>query len=65
MGRTCRGVCIMHKAESVPNKIRYIVGQKRCTFCGVFLATESTRCLCCKAVLRTRPRGKRNEMITE
>ena len=23
MGRTCRGICEMHKAESVPNKIRY------------------------------------------
>ena len=37
MGRTCRGICQMHKAESVPNKIRYEIGQKRCTFCGIFL----------------------------
>jgi len=26
----------MHKAEPVSNKIRYEIGQKRCTFCGIF-----------------------------
>ena len=28
----------MHKADAVPNKIRYEIGQKRCTFCGIFLS---------------------------
>ena len=58
MGRTCRGICLMHKADPVPNKVRYKMGQKRCTFCGLFLTTEKTRCLCCQAVLRTKARGK-------
>ena len=61
MGRTCKGICQMYKAESVPNKIRYEVGQKRCTFCGIFLEIDETRCLCCKAVLRTKARGRRND----
>jgi len=37
MGKTCRGICILHKAKPVPNRIRYELGHKRCTFCGVFL----------------------------
>ena len=60
MGRTCRGICIMHKAKPVPNRIRYEVGHKRCTFCGIFLSIKDTRCICCKAVLRTKARSKKN-----
>jgi len=52
----------MHKADPVPNKIRYEIGQKRCTFCGIFLAINDTRCICCKAVLRTKPRGKKTDL---
>ena len=58
MGRTCRGICLMYKADPVPNKVRYKMGQKRCTFCGLFLTTEKTKCLCCQSVLRTKARGK-------
>jgi hypothetical protein len=60
VGRTCRGICQIHKADAVPNKIRYDIGQKRCTFCGIFLDIEDTRCICCKAVLRTRARSKKD-----
>jgi len=60
MARTCRGICQMHRADAAPNKIRYEIGQKRCTFCGIFLSVGDTRCICCKAVLRTKPRGKKN-----
>ncbi|MDH5569804.1 MAG: hypothetical protein OEX98_08465 [Nitrosopumilus sp.] len=63
MGRTCRGICTMYRAEAVSNKIRYEIGQKRCTFCGIFLAIDDTRCICCKAVLRTKARGKPREII--
>jgi len=59
MGRTCKGICLRYKAEPVPNRIRYDVGQKRCTFCGIFLKVDESRCICCKAVLRTKARGKR------
>ncbi|HUT06508.1 MAG TPA: hypothetical protein VMW74_07470 [Nitrosopumilaceae archaeon] len=60
MGRTCRNICLIHKAEAVPNKIRYQIGQKRCTFCGIFLSIKDSRCICCKAVLRTNARGKKS-----
>jgi hypothetical protein len=59
MARTCKNICLMHKAEPAPNKIRYQIGQKRCTFCGIFLSTPDSRCICCKAVLRTNPRSKK------
>jgi len=49
----------MHEAESVSNKIRYKIGHKRCTFCGIFLDIEDARCICCKAVLRTKARSKK------
>jgi len=49
----------MHKAEPVSNKIRYEIGHKRCTFCGIFFSLEDTRCICCKAILRTNARGKK------
>ena len=59
MGRTCNNICLRHKAASAPNKIRYEIGQKRCTFCGIFLSIEDARCICCKAVLRTNPRSRK------
>ena len=59
MGRTCKNICKRHQAKAVPNKIRYEIGQKRCTFCGIFLTLDDVRCICCKAVLRTKPRSKR------
>jgi len=49
----------MNKAKPVPNRIRYEIGHKRCTFCGLFLSIDDTRCICCKAVLRTKSRGKK------
>jgi len=59
VGRTCKGICLRYKAEPAPNRIRYDVGQKRCTFCGIFLKVDDPRCICCKAVLRTKARGKK------
>ena len=63
MGRTCKGICLRYKAEPAPNKIRYEIGQKHCTFCGLFLKVDETRCICCKAVLRTKSRGRKIKRI--
>lgn len=62
MGRTCRGICQTIKAVPVPNSKRYAIGHKRCTFCGLFFSLPGVRCPCCKAVLRTKPRGKKEEV---
>lgn len=61
MGRTCKGLCMRYRAEPVSNKMRYEIGQKHCTFCGLFLKLEETRCICCKAVLRTKSRSKKKK----
>jgi len=62
MPKTCKGICLRHKAEPAPNRIRYEIGQKRCTFCGIFFSISDTRCICCKSVLRTSSRGKKNHL---
>jgi hypothetical protein len=59
MGRTCNNICERHKAAPAANRIRYQIGQKRCTFCGIFVLSEDARCMCCKAVLRTKPRSRK------
>lgn len=61
MGRSCRGICETMKAVPVPNGMRYEMGHKRCSFCGLFFSIPDIRCPCCKAVLRTKPRGKRED----
>ena len=57
MARSCRGVCCQFEGKSVRNGLRYSLGQKRCTFCGLFMDTESIRCPCCSAILRTKSRS--------
>ena len=59
MGRSCRGICESLAAESIPNKLRYEMGHKRCSHCGIFFSIPEIRCPCCKAALRTKPRGKK------
>ena len=63
MARSCKGICQMMAADSVPNKMRYKLGHKRCSYCGIFFSTGESRCPCCKAALRTKARGKRKEDI--
>jgi hypothetical protein len=59
MGRTCRNICLRYQAKPVSNRIRYVMGHKRCTFCGIFLLQEDVRCVCCRSVLRTNPKNKK------
>lgn len=59
MGKTCRGLCRTYEADPAPNSLRYGMGQKRCTFCEVFLYIEGNRCACCQTVLRTKARSKK------
>ena len=42
------GICQMHEAKRTSNGLRYEVGQKRCTFCGIFISSSDARCPCCK-----------------
>ncbi len=62
MGRTCRGICIQYETPKTANKLRYKLGHKRCTYCGLFINTLDVRCPCCKATLRTKSRNKKKKM---
>ena len=57
MGRTCNGICYQYTGAKMPNGLRYDMGQKRCSFCSLFIETDEVRCPCCKVVLRTKPRN--------
>ncbi len=65
MGRTCRGICLLHKNGKLSNRDIYKFGNKLCSFCGIFMHTESIRCPCCKVILRTKARNKVSKNKTE
>lgn len=54
---TCKGICIRHKAQTPLGSGRYIMGQKRCQVCDIFMKWEAIWCPCCGFKLRTRPRN--------
>jgi len=56
---TCKGICIRHKAmkPKISGGGRYIMGQKRCQVCSIFLRWPGIFCPCCGYRLRTRPRN--------
>ena len=60
MGFSCKGICIDFKGDAIPNGSKYNAGQKRCSFCGLFMNVQAIRCPCCSAILRTKSRNKKN-----
>lgn len=61
MTSCCRGICQFHRIDALQPKDKYKKGQKRCTYCGIFLETKDNRCPCCRSILRTKSRQTRNE----
>ena len=59
MGASCKGICLKSDVTKVPNSKKYQFGLKRCSWCDVWLDTESVRCPCCKMILRTKSRNKK------
>ena len=59
MARTCRDICRDYVCEKIQNGAKYKFC-KRCTFCEMFLKTSEIRCPCCKVILRTKPRSRKN-----
>lgn len=55
----CKNICIRYKAERPKNLPRYILGQKRCQVCDIFITWDGHNCPCCSFRLRVRPRGKK------
>lgn len=58
----CKGICEFYKIDMHQYKDKYNKGQKRCTFCGIFLETLQIRCPCCRSVLRTKSRHTKKKI---
>ncbi|MEX0861992.1 hypothetical protein [Nitrosopumilus sp.] len=58
MAATCKGICQTFKSIGTSMKLKYQEGQKRCTFCGIFMDFEGDRCPCCRITLRTKARNR-------
>ena len=57
----CKGICSRHKAMRPSNGgNRYLLGQKRCQVCQVFIYWQgSSYCPCCGYKLRVNPRNSK------
>jgi len=63
---TCKGLCLRHRAIKPAGKGRYILGQKRCQVCSIFIIWEGFFCPCCGYRLRTKPRyGKYKVLLAQ
>ena len=55
----CKGICQHHKAlKPTKGGGRYVIGQKRCQTCGIYLNWKDLWCPCCGNRLRTKPRNR-------
>lgn len=67
MGQSCKGICERYKANTVLNGLRYKLGQKRCSYCEIFIEWKGFRCPCCGTILRLGTRSaagkKRNNNV--
>ena len=58
----CKGICSRHKAIRPSTGMRYLIGQKRCQVCQIFINWQGFFCPCCGYRLRTKPRNKKYKL---
>ena len=58
MATSCKGICEMFKGDGTSMRLKYQEGQKRCSYCEIFLKVSGLRCPCCKTILRTKARNR-------
>ena len=58
----CKGICSRHKAMRPSTGMRYLIGQKRCQVCQIFITWQGFFCPCCGYRLRTKPRNKKYKL---
>ena len=56
---TCKGICHRYKAPKRNGNSRYVIGQKRCNSCAIFVEWDGIFCPCCRLKLRVTPRNKK------
>lgn len=57
----CKNICEKYKADNTQMRLRYSLGQKRCTNCCIFIQCSGNRCPCCGAMLRKTARTKKSK----
>ena len=57
---SCKGICGRYKATKSHDNNRYILGQKRCQICDIFMIWDGVFCPCCGFKLRIKPRKPQN-----
>lgn len=57
----CKGMCKRYKVNKPYNNNRYILGQKRCQTCTIWVKWEGIFCPCCHQKLRIKPRKMQNK----
>ena len=55
----CKGICSGHKAIRPSTGQRYLIGQKRCQVCQIFINWKGVFCPCCGYKLRVTPRNRK------
>ncbi len=58
---SCKGFCAKYMTSKLlhKNSGRYESGQKRCSFCEIYIIWDKIHCPCCGHVLRSKPRISR------
>jgi hypothetical protein len=60
VAQRCKGICSRHKAMRPSNGMRYLIGQKRCQVCQIFIINwQGLFCPCCGVRLRNKPRNSK------
>ena len=57
MAATCNGVCHRYQALKIRKQARYVIGQKRCNSCKIFIYWDGLYYLCCNHRLQVIPRS--------
>ena len=54
----CKEICSNHAVKKLRpgHGGRYESGQKRCSFCDIYIIWDGRNCPCCGTALRTKPR---------
>lgn len=60
---TCKGICQRHKASRPKTGKRYLIGQKRCQGCEIFIDWRGIWCPCCGYRLRVNPRHSKFKLM--
>ncbi|MEP0824760.1 MAG: hypothetical protein HRF40_04675 [Nitrososphaera sp.] len=57
--RSCRNICVRTRSRPGGCRGSYINGLRKCSICDAFFQDSASKCSCCGARLRSKPRGRK------